>query len=294
MQRTPARALLSRTRLALLAAAVACVGLGLLLLATPPADAAKSGGGTTTTTSRHLTLGNPTGAVTNASYERNYLINRTQYAVGYDRWLGTPIWVSWHLQASDLGSTARTDAWATDTTLPTGWYRVRYADYTNGGWDRGHMCPSADRTSSTTNNAATFIMTNILPQAGGNNSGPWARLEDYCRTLIGQGNELYIVSGREGSLGTVLGQGLVDIPASVWKVVVVLPVGKNDLTRVTTRTRVIAVSMPNADSVSGTPWSSYRVTVDSIEAATGVDIMPLVADSIEAVLEASVDTVTIP
>ena len=35
-------------------------------------------------------------------------------------------------------------------TLPAGWYQVQASSYTGSGFDRGHMCPSADRTSSPT------------------------------------------------------------------------------------------------------------------------------------------------
>ncbi|WP_255412675.1 DNA/RNA non-specific endonuclease [Chitinophaga sp. S165] len=38
--------------------------------------------------------------------------------------------------------------------------------------DRGHNCPSADRTS-TTANSSTFLMTNMIPQAPQNNQQTW-------------------------------------------------------------------------------------------------------------------------
>ena len=57
--------------------------------------------------SRHLALGNPSGAVADLAQPTNYLISRDQYALGYHRDRGMPTWVSWHLQASDLGTTPR-------------------------------------------------------------------------------------------------------------------------------------------------------------------------------------------
>ena len=60
-------------------------------------------------TSIYLTLGNPSGAVADASIPTNYLIVREQYALSYHRDRGIPNWVSWHLASSDLGSVARYD-----------------------------------------------------------------------------------------------------------------------------------------------------------------------------------------
>ena len=68
----------------------------------------------------HLTMGNPSGAVTNTSFPTNYLMEKAQYAMSYHRDNGTPNWVSWHLASSWLGSTPRQDDFRADTTLPVG------------------------------------------------------------------------------------------------------------------------------------------------------------------------------
>jgi endonuclease G len=116
--------------------------------------------------SRHLALGNPSGVTADPSQPTNYLISRDQYALSYHRDRGIPNWVSWHLQAADLGDTPRySGPFIPDTTLPAGWYQVQHDDYTGSGYDRGHMTPSADRTASEADNEATFILTNIVPQA---------------------------------------------------------------------------------------------------------------------------------
>jgi endonuclease G len=131
----------------------------------------------------HLTLGNPSGATTSTSNPTNYLMLKPQFALSYHRDRGEPNWVSWHLSSDWLGSTPRQDNFRADTTLPSGWYRVQGTDYSGSGYDRGHMCPSADRTLTIADNSATFLMTNMIPQAPDNNQGPWANLESYCRSL---------------------------------------------------------------------------------------------------------------
>jgi endonuclease G len=241
----------------------------------------------TPTPGEHLTMGNPSNAVTNVLQPNNYLMQKPQYAMSYSRDNGGPNWVSWHLDTSWLGSTPRQDDFRADTTLPTGWYRVQATDYSGSGFDRGHMCPSADRTVTVTANSATFLMTNMIPQLPANNQGVWANLESYSRTLVSQGSELYIISGGHG-LQFFIANGHVAVPAQTWKVIIVLPVGSNDVSRVTTSTRTIAVVMPNSGTI-GSDWRAYRVSVDQVEAITGFDFFSNVSSGIQAVIEGRID-----
>lgn len=241
----------------------------------------------TPSTNEHLTMGNPSNAVTNVAQPNNYLMEKPQYSLSYSRDNGGPNWVSWHLDTSWLGSTPRQDDFRADTTLPTGWYRVLGTDYSGSGFDRGHMCPSADRTNTVASNSSTFLMTNMIPQLPANNQGPWASLETYSRTLVSQGNELYIISGGQG-LQHFIANGRVAVPAQTWKVIIVLPVGSNDVSRVTTSTRTIAVVMPNSGSINS-DWRTYRVSVDQVEAITGYDFFSNVSSGIQAVIEGIVD-----
>jgi endonuclease G len=237
--------------------------------------------------SEHLTMGNPSNAVTNLTQPNNYLMEKPQYSMSYSRDNGGPNWVSWHLDSSWLGTTPRQDDFRADTTLPAGWYQVQATDFSGSGFDRGHMCPSADRTITVAANSATFLMTNMIPQLPANNQGVWANLESYSRSLVSQGNELYIISGGQG-LQFFIANGHVAVPAQTWKVIIVLPVGTNDVSRVTTATRTIAVVMPNSGSI-GTDWRAYRVSVDQVEALTGFDFFSNVSSGIQAVIEGRID-----
>ena len=244
----------------------------------------------------HITLGNPSGATPDDAQPTNYLLSRTQYALSYHRDQGKPNWVSWHLAPNWIGTAARQDDFRPDPDLPAAWYHVGASSYTGSGFDRGHNCPSADRTSTVADNSATFFMTNMMPQAPRNNQQTWANLEDYCRTLVGQGNELYVVCGSYGRGGTgssgfltTLDQGRVTVLARCWKVVVVLPVGNDDASRVNSATRVIAIDTPNDNGLS-TSWGQYRVSVDAIEAATGLDVLSAVSTAAQQAVEVRVDT----
>jgi endonuclease G len=250
----------------------------------------------------NMGMGNPSSAVSNVLYPNNYLMVKPQYALSYNSSKGEANWVSWHLSSAWKGSAARCDCFATDNTLPSSFYKASTTSYSSTGFDRGHICPSEDRDFSSTDNAATFLMTNMIPQSPNLNRITWVAFENYCRTLLGAGNELYIISGGYGSGGTgsnggitsTIASGAIQVPARCWKIAVVLPIGTNDVSRVSSTTRVIAVDMPNNQTVNSLPWSAYRVSVDAIEASTGYDFLNAVPTNVQSVIEASADNLPVP
>lgn len=245
----------------------------------------------------NLALGNPSKAVANPVLSANdFLLVRPEYTLSYSKARGTANWVSWHLSSAWKGGAARTPQFSPDPTLPAGWYHVSTRDYVNSGFDRGHLCPSDDRDASADENAATFYLTNIIPQAPANNQGPWKDLEEYSRALAEQGNELYIVAGPAGAGGAgkngpadAIAGGKINVPQWTWKIVVVLPAGANDLQRITAQTRVIAIQMPNDQSVEHQDWGRYRVSVAQLEKLTHYDFLSNLPKSVQQALEAKVD-----
>ena len=241
----------------------------------------------------NMAMGNPSNANTNTTLPNNYLMVKTQYAMSYNSSKGEPNWVSWHLSTAWKGAAARCDCFAADNSLPTGFYKAPSTSYSLTGFDRGHLCPSEDRDSTNADNAATFLMTNMIPQSPNLNRVTWVALENYCRTLINAGNELYIISGGYGSGGSgsnggvtsTIVSGSITVPARCWKVIVILPTGINDVARVSNSTRIIAVDMPNTQTVNSLPWSSYRVSVDALETILGYDFLNNIPVSIQTAIE---------
>lgn len=247
----------------------------------------------------HMVMGNPSDATTDPNHPENYLLPKAQYVMSYHRDRGIPNWVSWHLDTTWIGDTPRQDDFRNDPSLPAGWYQVQSNDYSGSGFDRGHHTPSGDRTSSVPDNSATFFMTNMMPQAPANNQGPWEELESYCRTLVTQGNELYIIAGGAGQGGTgsnggvtnTVAAGHVVVPAYTWKVIIVLPVGANDVDRVFKTTRTIAVIMPNNQNIGiNTPWRNFRTSVDRVESMTGLNFFSNVRPMVQNIIEHRIDT----
>lgn len=251
----------------------------------------------------HLTFGNPTGATADIDEPANYLMVKPEFALSYNRDRGTPNWVSWHLADEWIGTLARFDTFRADPAVPAEWYRVTHLDYSGSGFDRGHMVPNADRDpeTSTPINQATFLMTNMIPQAPDNNQGPWADMENYLRTLL-PANELYIVAGGAGDGGTgsngavtTIAGGHVAVPAYTWKVALVLPKDSgDDVSRVSAATRSIAVILPNVQGIRNNDWTMYLTSIDAVEALTGYDFFANVPDAIENAVEAGVNGVNPP
>ena len=138
-------------------------------------------------------------------------------------------------------------------------------DFSGSGFDRGHMVPNADRDKETSIpiNQATFLMTNMVPQAPDNNQGPWAAFENYLRTLLPADESTSSPAAPAWAAPAAtaasrrVADGNVTVPAQTWKVALVLPEGRRRrLSRVSCSTRTIAVIMPNTQGIRNDPWEN--------------------------------------
>ncbi|HWA08481.1 MAG TPA: MBG domain-containing protein [Opitutaceae bacterium] len=237
-----------------------------------------------------MQLGNPSGATADPDNHQHYLLQRDQYALDYNDSNGEPNWVSWDLTVDDLGSSGRSNNFIPDPNLSSTFYALVTGDYTGSGYDRGHMCPSADRTITAADNQQTFILSNILPQAPDNNQGVWANFEGYCRTLASAGNEVLITSGGSGYGGSRIPSGKAAIPGYTWKIAVVVPAGSGSaVSRITASTRVIAIKIPNVAGVRSTPWENFITSVAQIEADTGFTFFTTLPAAVASQLRTVVD-----
>jgi endonuclease G len=239
---------------------------------------------------RNLLLGNPSNAVSNVASTDNYLMVKPQYVLSYNNKTHTANWVSWQLNRSWIGTADRQDNFRPDDALPDAWYKVRPNDYTGSGYDRGHITPSADRTRNEADNSSTFLMTNMMPQVPEVNRGVWGDLKEYCRELVQQGKELYIIAGPVGRNGSIGRKQKIAVPAKNWKVIVVLDRPGLGMQGVNANTRTIAVMMPNSGSVKGKGSKSFRVSVTRVERDTGLNFLSNVTPQLQQVIESKVDS----
>lgn len=95
-----------------------------------------------------------------ASGVAEQILNRYAYVVSYNSDYRIPNWVMWRLTANHTDGPYKRDGikFTEDTDVsnsPTTY------DYQRTGYDRGHMCPSADNRWSQTAQEQCFLMTNI-------------------------------------------------------------------------------------------------------------------------------------
>ena len=110
------------------------------------------------------------------------------------------------------GRATRVDAFRADpavTNSPTP------DDYTNTGFDRGHMTPAAD-SSNPTQMSETFFMTNMTPQYPTVNRVAWKTLEESVRAM---GFKYVLTGAYYKDYNTVIGKHRVPVPTFLYKVV---------------------------------------------------------------------------
>ena len=240
-------------------------------------------------------FGDPTPA---GSDGNDLLIQRPQYTLSYNESRGTPNWVAYELDARQIvAGQDRCNCFSADPSLPVE-KQILTSDYTNGGYDRGHMARSFDRTAGNTDNASTFYLTNIVPQQADLNQGVWAQFENALGDSATKGGRaVYILTGplysKSHGLTFLKNEGKVAIPDSTWKIALIGPRnGGNPFTRGDVQSwsdlaglTIIAVNMPNVPGVRNDPWSKYLTTVAAIEHATGFNFLTVLGTAFRGVLE---------
>ena len=245
-----------------------------------------------------LRWGNPSGAREDLADRDNYLMKKKYFALSYNNSKGTPNWVSWRVVKEDLGKVPRFP-FLPDPDLPEGFHRITTQDYEGSGFDRGHMCPHADRQNDAEAAKSTFVMTNIVPQSEANNERGWEQFESYCRSLVkSQDKELYVVAGPQGKGGASRNgylevirakDGDVVVPAKTWKVVMALDAGGAP----DRDARLLAVVMPN-DQTVGEDWGKYRTSVRAVEQLTGYTFFDRADPGVVGPLKEKVDAGPVP
>ncbi|MFZ5440049.1 MAG: DNA/RNA non-specific endonuclease [Myxococcota bacterium] len=232
--------------------------------------------------SPHLALGIPD--LSGIGQARRWLLVRSQFVSSYDTLNKVPNWTAWTLAASDFGAATRATTFRTDPLLPSGTPQAVDGDYRLSGFDRGHLCPSADRTATDADNDATFFLTNVVPQTHASNAGPWLDLEDESRTHATAGRKLVIIAGPIfGVTPQTIGSG-VAVPLSMFKVAVVM----DTTATINANTRIYAAVVPNSTVVSGS-WRQFQVTARSIEQQTGLDFLSDLPRATQDLLENRID-----
>ena len=214
------------------------------------------------------------------------LILRPQFVLSYNERFNAANWACWRLTHGDMGVVTRSRGnFQPDELLPDSVYHVQHRDYTRSGFDRGHIVPSAERTSSREANLATFYTTNLLPQHPDLNQGPWKQFEEWCQEQCSDtAVVLYIAAGGIFHEPVPRLDGKVAVPDSCFKIALIVRRGDGP-GDVTDSTMLVAVCVPNLQGIRGVRWQTWLTTVDRIERSTGYDFLPALPDEVEVRLE---------
>ena len=132
------------------------------------------------------------------------------FAVVYDDARNANVF-STEIAQERLKKTPRTDDFRADKRIadsPTP------ADYTNSGYDRGHMVPAAN-ADDPNEMSDTFFMTNMTPQLPSVNRVAWKNLEERVRSVPFK----WVVTGAHYSATPkVIGKNKVPVPDFLYKV----------------------------------------------------------------------------
>ena len=106
------------------------------------------------------------------------ILESSAYTVCYSELRKAPLWAAYRVfEKNPLPDTnTRPSRFKVDDRTEA---KVTHDDYTNTGYDRGHMAPFAaiDKLYGMEAGRETFLMSNVAPQLGGLNSGLWRTLE---------------------------------------------------------------------------------------------------------------------
>ncbi|EPR73133.1 DNA/RNA non-specific endonuclease [Winogradskyella psychrotolerans RS-3] len=122
-----------------------------------------------------------------------------------------------------------------------------------------------------------FLTSNISPQEHQFNAGVWNRLEQKVRYWAKKNDGVFVVTGGVLKNGLkVIGDENVAVPMQFYKVILDNTNGK---------IKMLAFIMNHENS--DLPLYKFVVSVDEVEALTGIDFFPQLDDAIEDKLEAS-------
>lgn len=249
-------------------------------------------------------LGLPVASNTNLAFKApdtanpEIILSRDQYLISYNKEKRTPNYVAWKLEASQIGTSGRSNNFIIDEELDQyllqtiNKHAVDATDYKGSCFDRGHQIPSADRTDSRENNEKTFFMSNMIPQTPYLNRVIWEHLEQYSRDLVQkQGKKLFIIAGPiyDKSMGAIGPDNDIQIPSKNFKVIYILNSNQGPAD-INAQTPSIAVIMPNilqsgstdlsdknelcrpitTSGVDKRDWEKYKTTLSEVEKLSGL------------------------
>lgn len=213
-----------------------------------------------------------------ASSMSEMILCKSAFTISYNSRTLCPNYVAWHLTPERVdGKVERCDKFQPDPVLSER-IQVTTQDYSNSGYDRGHICPAADNKHTEQAMMESFFMTNVCPQSPNLNAGDWKELEEQCRQWVRDYGDLYIAAGPifDSKKPKTIGkrkQTKISVPDRFFKVVLMME----------PKPKAIGFVYPNEKT--NKEMRSYSISVDEVERITGLDFFHNLPDDVERRIE---------
>lgn len=203
------------------------------------------------------------------------IVRHSAFILSYQEEYELASWVLHRLvKEATLGKAERSNDFLSDPLVESG--SAVAQDYSRSGYDRGHLCPAGDFKHDKELQDETFYMSNMSPQLPDFNRGIWSDLENKVRSWVKKRGELIIITGPilKKGLPTIGRMNKIAIPEKFYKIIY------DPATE-----EAIAFLFPNEGSVELV--KSFTISIDELEAMTGIDFFAKLPDSLEQKIEAN-------
>lgn len=212
------------------------------------------------------------------------IFRNNAYMVGYSDIKGNPLWVVYKLTSlsENTPHLKRPESFSAD------WRNlglITSSDYTNSGYDRGHMAPNHAISLLYGKQAQveTFLMTNITPQKPSLNQKFWQRLEEMeLDSFAPKFKEVWVYTGPlfDEKTTRLKSSYFVEIPDAFYKIYVGVEANGT--------LKTLAVIVPQ-NAKANDRMEKYLVSIDEVERRSGFDFLHRLEDTMEGRLEKEID-----
>ncbi len=220
--------------------------------------------------------------------DQGMLRYREGYVLSYDGERRVPRWVAERLDAKRLEGphSAEGVLYRVDPSIPAA-LSSRSSDYEGSGYVRGRLAAAANHPNHAVALQQTFYMSNAAPQIGGGfRQNFWVHLEKSVRDWARESDALYVVTGtifsaeaEGGSVSyPVIGANRVGVPSHFYKVLLRVKGKSYDMR---------AFLVPHREYEPGVSPREFLVSVDDLEARTGLDFWRELSEPTQAGLESA-------
>ena len=252
-----------------------------------------------------VSYNNLSSTIEGAETKSQIVVKRTDdYGITYSlEWDNAKVanrWTCYELhEGNSMSSAKRKDDFKSDPEVAVS---SQLADYSNSGFSRGHLCPSADRLCSTEQNKQTFFLTNMQPQYQSHDGGLWSRLESQVRDYATDDSytdthcdTLYIVKAATiTDKVTIDGTQVDGIYASKCNDKLLVPkyfyMALLHYNKELDAYQAIAFWTEHLSTTQSVAHlADYAISIDELERRTGIDFFCNLPDEIEEDIESTLD-----